>query len=232
MAVVEKLFRMAADGLGTWKIQASLHAAGVPAPMGGQVWDINVTKRLILNDLYKPHTCQEMAELLGPEALARLEPGGLYGVQWHNRRKTATRTVSEPVGNGGRIYRRRRTTKERPREEWIAVPVPAPIPPAVAEAARRAVGESRPRERKYLTREWELRGLLRCPCGASMRTQTTNPHNRGLQDASRADHAVGRRLRHEERVSYRRTAVPRVAEVHLESPSSSWPRDGGPRTAR
>jgi hypothetical protein len=149
------------------------------APANGQVWDINVIKRLVLNDLYKLHTCQEMAELLGPEALARLEPGGLYGVQWHNRRKTATRTVSEPVGNGGRIYRRRRTTKERPREEWIAVPVPAPIPPAVAEAARRAVGESRPRERKYLTREWELRGLLRCPCGASMRTQTTNPHHKG-----------------------------------------------------
>jgi hypothetical protein len=41
------------------------------------------------------------------------------------------------------------------------------------------VDESRPRERKYLTREWELRGLLRCPCGASMRTQTTNLHNKG-----------------------------------------------------
>jgi len=179
MAVVEKVFRMAAEGLGTWKIQARLHAAGVLSPMGGSVWDIMVIKRLVLNDLYRPRSYDAMAELLGPEALARLAPGGLYGVQWHNRRKTTTRTVSEPDGNGGRIYRRRRTTKERPREEWIAVPVPAHMPAAVVEAARQRIEENRMPERKYLTREWELRGLLRCPCGAGMRTQTTNPHNKG-----------------------------------------------------
>jgi hypothetical protein len=91
-----------------------------------------------------------MAELFGPEALLRLEPSGLYGVQWHNRRKTTTRMVSEPDGNGGRIYRKRRTTKERPREEWIAVPVPAPIPPAVVEAARQRIGENRAQVRKHL----------------------------------------------------------------------------------
>ncbi len=158
MAVVEKLFRMAADGHGTWTIQARLHAAGVPTPKGGPVWDIMVIKRLVLNDLYKPRTYQEMADLLGPEALARLEPGELYGVQWHNRRKTTSRMVSEPDGNGGRTYRRQRTTKERPREEWIAVPVPAPIPEAVVESARQRIGENRTQERKYLNREWELRG--------------------------------------------------------------------------
>src|SRR3712207_7201757 len=137
MAVVERVFRMAAEGLGTWKIQARLHASGVPAPMGGPVWDIMVIKRLVLKDLYKPRTYDEMAELLGPEALARLEPDGLYGVQWHNRRKTTTRVVSEPDGNGGRRYRRRRTTQERPRGEWIRVPVPGAIPPAPGGGASR-----------------------------------------------------------------------------------------------
>jgi site-specific DNA recombinase len=179
MAVVEKIFRMAAEGLGTRTIQARLHAAAVPSPMGGPVWDIMVIKRLVLNDLYRPRSYDEMADLLGPEALARLAPGRLYGVQWHNRRKTTTRMVSEPDGNGGRIYRRRRTTKERPQEEWIAVPVPVTIPAAVVEAARQRIEENRTQKRKYLTREWELRGLLRCPCGAGMRTQTTNPHNKG-----------------------------------------------------
>jgi site-specific DNA recombinase len=179
MAVVEKVFRMAAEGLGTWTIQARLHAAGVPAPMGWPVWDIMVIKRLVLNDLYKPRSYEEMAELLGPEALSRLEPGSLYGVQWHNRRKTTTRMVSEPDGNGGRRYRKRRTTQQRPREEWIAVPVPSSIPAAVVEAARQRIGENRAQVRKHLTREWELRGLLRCSCGASMRTQTTRPHNKG-----------------------------------------------------
>jgi site-specific DNA recombinase len=111
--------------------------------------------------------------------LSRLEPGSLYGVQWHNRRKTTTRTVSEPDGNGGRRYRKRRTTQQRPREEWIALPVPSSIPAAVVEAARQRIGENRSQVRKHLTREWELRGLLRCSCGASMRTQTTRPHNKG-----------------------------------------------------
>jgi site-specific DNA recombinase len=111
--------------------------------------------------------------------LSRLEPGSLYGVQWHNRRKTTTRMVSEPDGNGGRRYRKRRTTQQRPREEWIAVPVPSSIPAAVVEAARQRIGENRAQVRKHLTREWELRGLLRCSCGASMRTQTTRPHNKG-----------------------------------------------------
>ena len=65
MAVVEKVFRMAAEGLGTWKIQARLHAAGVLSPMGGSVWDIMVIKRLVLNDLYRPRSYDAMAELLG-----------------------------------------------------------------------------------------------------------------------------------------------------------------------
>lgn len=142
MAVVEKVFRLAAEGLGTWTIQARLHAAGVPSPVGGPVWDIMVIKRLILSDIYKLRSYEEMAELLDTEALSRLEPGGLYGVQWHNRRKTTTRMVSEPDGNGGRIYRKRRTTKESAREEWIAVPVPAPIPRAVVEAARQRIGRT------------------------------------------------------------------------------------------
>jgi site-specific DNA recombinase len=179
MAVVEKIFRMAAEGLGTWTIQARLYAAGVSAPMGGPVWDIMVIKRLVLNDLYKPHSYEEMAKLLGPEALSRLEPGRLYGIQWHNRRKITTRMVSEPDGSGGRRYRKRHTTQQRPREEWIAVPVPTSIPAAVVEAARQRIGENRAQQRKPLTREWELRGLLRCSCGASMRTQTINPRNRG-----------------------------------------------------
>jgi hypothetical protein len=31
-------------------------------------------------------------------------------------------------------------------------------------------------ERKYLAREWELRGVMRCSCGSTMGTHTTQPH--------------------------------------------------------
>ena len=33
---------------------------------------------------------------------------------------------------------------------------------------------------KHLAREWELRGLMRCSCGATMVTHTTHPHGRYL----------------------------------------------------
>jgi hypothetical protein len=39
MRVVEKIFRMAAEGLGLNAIQGRLHAAGVPTAKGKPVWD-------------------------------------------------------------------------------------------------------------------------------------------------------------------------------------------------
>jgi hypothetical protein len=112
-----------------------------------------IIKRLVLNDIYRPHSYEEMAELLSPEALAKLDPNGQYGVRWHNRHRIVQRVVSEPDGDGGRRYKRRSTTTIRPREEWIAVPVPAEIPRAVVDAARQRVEASGKQERKYLTQD-------------------------------------------------------------------------------
>lgn len=102
-------------------------------------------------------------------------PGEEYGICWLNRQKTSTRTVSEPDGNGGRRYRKRKTIKIRPREEWIAVPVPACLPRALVDRARTTMDNNKGAERKYLAREWELRGLVRCSCGSKMGTHTTQP---------------------------------------------------------
>jgi flagellar motility protein MotE (MotC chaperone) len=63
----------------------------------------------------------------------------------------------------------------RPREEQIAVPVPAYLPRGLVESARATLATNKGSERKYLTREWELRGLVRCSCGGRMGTQTTKP---------------------------------------------------------
>jgi hypothetical protein len=41
--------------------------------------------------------------------------------------------------------------------------------------ARATLAAKKGSERKYLAREWELRGLLRCSCGGSMGTKTTKP---------------------------------------------------------
>jgi site-specific DNA recombinase len=55
MMIVEKIFQYAAEGVAVRAIQARLYAENVPAPSGGRVWDDHVLRRLIANDVYRPH---------------------------------------------------------------------------------------------------------------------------------------------------------------------------------
>ena len=180
MRVVERMFEMAVEGLGVGAIQSRLYAEGILAPRGGKTWARPVIRRLVESDVYKPHPYEEIAGMVSAEALARLDAHKEYGVQWFNRQKVSRETVSEPDGKGGRRYKTRRTAVWRPREEWIAVPVPAYLPGDLVKQARASMAANKGVERKHLAREWELRGLMRCPCGASMGTHTTNPHGRWL----------------------------------------------------
>jgi site-specific DNA recombinase len=178
IAVVEKIFRMAAEGCGVGKMQSCLYAEGIPSPRGCEVWDRRVLRLMVASDEYRPLAFEEIKELVTPEVAARLDPSKEYGVQWYNRDKAITRTVSEPDGNGGRRYKKRKTLQRRPREEWLAIPVPASdrLPRELVDQARATMEANKGVERKQLTREWELRGLMRGPCGSKMQTKTTNPH--------------------------------------------------------
>src|ERR671916_496598 len=123
MVVVQKIFRMAAEGSGVSKIQTALYREGVPSPRGRDVWDRRVLRKIVASDDYRPLSLEEISELVEPEVAARLDESKAYGVQWYNRDKAVTRSVSEPDGNGGRRYRKRKTLVRRPREEWLAIPV-------------------------------------------------------------------------------------------------------------
>ena len=175
MRVVEKVFRMAAEGLGVMAIRTRLRSEGISSPKGGEVWDPRMLRLMVASDIYRPHDREELTGLVAPEVAARLDPDKQYGICWFNRQKTSMRTVSEPDGNGGRRYRKRKTTKIRPKEEWIAVPVPAFLSRALVDLARTTMENNKGAERKYLAREWELRGLMRCSCGSTMGTHTTQP---------------------------------------------------------
>jgi site-specific DNA recombinase len=172
MQVVEKIFRMAADGMGLIAIQGRLYAEEVPTQTGLPVWDQHMIRRLIASDMYRPHSFEEMSKLVTPEVAARLDPAKEYGIQWYNRQQVTERTISEPDGNGGRRYRKRSTYRWRPKEEWVAIPVPAYLPRELVDRARAVVGGSRAHERKHLAREWELRGMMRCGCSRKMGTRT------------------------------------------------------------
>src|SRR5215203_4057950 len=135
---------------------------------------------MVDNDVYRPHTLEEIAKIAAPEVVAWLNPDKEYGVQWFNCQKVGRETISEPDGEGGRLYRIRRTFAWRPREEWIGVPVPAYLSRDLVDQARATMASNKGLERKHLAREWELRGLMRCSCGAKMVTHSTQPDSRHL----------------------------------------------------
>jgi site-specific DNA recombinase len=175
MLVVEKVFRMAASGLGPGAIQTQLYAEGVPSPTGNRMWQRQVLRRMVENDIYLPLAHEEVGEVVRPEVAAKLSPELRYGLWWYGRQEVTVHTVSEPDGDGGKRYAKREVRRPRPREQQIAVPVPACLPRGLVDAARATLATNKGSERKYLAREWELRGLLRCSCGGRMGTQTTKP---------------------------------------------------------
>ena len=61
--------------------------------------------------------------MVSPEVAGRLDPAASYGLWWFNRRKMTSRPVSE-TSEGGRRYARKYSSHMKPKEEWIAVPVP------------------------------------------------------------------------------------------------------------
>jgi hypothetical protein len=100
--------------------------------------------------------------------LARLDPNKRYGVWWFNRRRRIEKQISQ-ASHAGRRYIRRSTTTEKPREEWIAVPVPdAGIPRERVDAARVAIRDN-VKFSHAGGRFWELSGLMKClRCGRGM----------------------------------------------------------------
>ena len=101
----------------------------------------------------------------------------MYGVFWFNtRRRTATQVAE--VGSNGRSYRRKVKTVKKPREEWIAVPVPdAGVPRHLVDATRAAI-RSNARTSSAGERFWELSGGI-VHCGLCGRRMSPNTSKKG-----------------------------------------------------
>jgi site-specific DNA recombinase len=176
MAVMRRMFYMVSvEGQSLCAIQKQLSEDGVPSPTGKAQWDLQSIRKLLKRDLYRPHTYLEMREIVGPDVLARLEPGGTYGVYWFGERMETRKRVSES-GESGRVYRHRYTSKVRPVADRIGVPVPGSgIPREWVDATRANLEENR-RPANAGRRFWDLSaGILRCSeCGRAMSPRTTN----------------------------------------------------------
>jgi len=181
MAIVRRIFEMVGRGgktlHGTKKI---LDREGIPTPARARYWGNRFIRNLVLDDVYKAHTYEEVRQLVAPEVAARLDPGKLYGIWYYNVTRRKTRQVAELAVDGSRTYVKRSRTTVRPAGDWIAVPVAdSGIPRELVDAAREAIKHNRrPASRKH--RFWELAGgITRCGgCGKLMFTNSIT--NKGL----------------------------------------------------
>jgi site-specific DNA recombinase len=179
MAVVRRIFRLVSSGSSLYGVKRSLELDDVPPPgnghkAGGRFWYTNFLQTVVKDDVYKPHACDEIAGLvdeglLAEEVAASLDESSSYGIFWFNRTRTTRKRVTK-VSSTGKEYRWQRKTYQKPRDQWIAIPVPdADIPREVVKAAREIVRYKSPAPRKG-RRFWEIpSGVVRCGgCGNAM----------------------------------------------------------------
>ncbi len=175
MAVVRRIFEMiGAEGASISSVKKTLDRERVPTPAGARFWSRPFVKQCILDDVYRSHSVEEIEGLLAPGVAAQLDLAKRYGVWWYNRKRVSQRQVSEGLGEERR-YRKRSTVSHKPKDEWIAVPVPdSGIPREWIDAARSLV-ENNSAPSAAGDRFWELSGgVARCAeCGSYMIPSTT-----------------------------------------------------------
>jgi site-specific DNA recombinase len=170
MEVVRRIFHMVgSEGMSLRAVSNTLEREGISTPKRAKHWNRSFFRMCIRDDVYRPHSFEEVRAVVTPEVAARLDPNRNYGLWWFNRLGHKVRQVSEPSANGRR-YRKTHDWYQKPKEEWIAVPVPdSGIPREVVGAARAAIEGNR-RPARAGGRFWELAGgIARCgECGWTM----------------------------------------------------------------
>src|SRR5215212_9238626 len=178
MPIVRRIFSMVEEGVTLHGVVQTLNREGVEPPEPGRsgLWSITCVRGMIEDDVYRPHSFEEMGTLVAPEVVARLNPSRSYGLWWFNRKRTVRRQVAE-YGSEGRIYRNKSKTMQKPMSEWIAVP-DSGVPREVVDRARAAIRDNRPSSSSKW-RFWELSGgLMRCGgCGRRMTSTAIMPGN-------------------------------------------------------
>ena len=116
MKVVRRIFRMVgAEGQAVRAVKRTLDSEGVPTTKGGRNWHHRTLTDIIGNDVYRPYTYAKISELVASEVAARLNPDGLYGIQWYNRKQTEKKSDDDKP----------RSVSLKEPSEWVAVPVPS-----------------------------------------------------------------------------------------------------------
>jgi len=150
MPFVHEIFEMVVNGHSIYEVTRHLRKVGAPSPGGGE-WYRSAIRPIVLNDTY-------------------------LGTYWWGRQKKTYKTVSEVV-NGERVYKKKVVKEDRPRENWIAIPVPdSGIPPETIARAREMIGKHAWTVSRNSERTWELSGgVAVCSgCGSHLTAYSTS----------------------------------------------------------
>jgi site-specific DNA recombinase len=149
MPYAREIFEKAAAGDSLYSIVQYLTRVGAPTPKCGR-WHASTVRQIIQSDTYS-------------------------GTFYWNKNRVTTKYV--PVTKDGvKTYRRRVTTEERPRSEWIGVPVPdSGIDAETIARARESLKGNVKSVSQSGGRVWELSGgVAKCSeCGRHMVAYTT-----------------------------------------------------------
>jgi hypothetical protein len=141
-------------------------------------WSAAFIRNCLTDHAYRPHTYEEVAALVEPEVAARLAPDARYGVWWYNRKRQRRKQTVEN-GPSGKVYRKQRYSEWKPKEEWIAVPIPdSGIPREWIDAAREAIKNNRFATSAAGGRYWELSGGV-FRRGGCERSMSPDSHHNG-----------------------------------------------------
>jgi site-specific DNA recombinase len=175
MQTVRRIFYMVGvEGCSLRAVRKKLQTAGIPTPRNKEYWSRTFIRRVIMDDVYRPYTYEEVKEMVAPGVATWLDPEKRYGICWFNRTRVTKKQVVENDLNGKR-YRRMSKTTHKPASEWIAIPVPdSGIPRDWVDAAKEAIKDNRTSSSAG-HRFWELSGgILRCgECGYAMEPSST-----------------------------------------------------------
>ena len=172
MSLVRRTFEMIGrEGKTSYSVVRWLEGVDPLGPTG-KGWNLPYVRKMNFNDLYRSLSFEEVKGLVPPEVAARLDPRKSYGIWWYNRRRfEPKRTPPKTPGDFKRKYK----PIEKPRDEWIGIPVPDPgISADLADAARTRMGRNKAPS-KNGRRYWELSGgIVRCAeCGYVMGTTSS-----------------------------------------------------------
>ena len=71
MAVVKRIFRMVGtEGAAIRAVKRAFELEGLPTPEGKKIWGQFFIRGAILDDAYRPHSCEEIAELVAKEQMS------------------------------------------------------------------------------------------------------------------------------------------------------------------